>query len=107
MAETGQIPGWQLSDEELAAAIGASEKAMRAAYPRHPGLVAEAHRPGLGAAEADVPRCLDPRRPDEVLRRIRLRHRTSRRRPVRATGQTGPAGSARQPGSPYGGGAAG
>src|ERR671930_590092 len=41
MAETGQIAAWQLSDGELAAAICASEKAMRAAYAQHLDLVAE------------------------------------------------------------------
>ncbi len=50
MTETGQISAWQLSDGELAAAICASEKAMRAAYAQHLRLVAEADRRGLGPA---------------------------------------------------------
>jgi hypothetical protein len=50
MAETGQTAAWQLSDGELAAAICASEKTMRAAYAQHLGLVAEADRRGLGPA---------------------------------------------------------
>jgi Domain of unknown function (DUF222)/HNH endonuclease len=48
MTATGQITAWQLSDGELAAALCASEKAMRAAYAAHLDLVAEADRRGLG-----------------------------------------------------------
>src|SRR5256885_12766076 len=48
MTETGQSAAWQLSDEELAAAICASEKAMRAAYAQHLELVAKADQRRLG-----------------------------------------------------------
>ena len=48
MTQTGQTAAWQLSDEELAAAICAAEKDMRAAYAQHLELVAEADRRGLG-----------------------------------------------------------
>ena len=48
MTEPGQTAAWQLSDGELAAAICASEKTMRAAYAQHLDLVAEADRRGLG-----------------------------------------------------------
>jgi hypothetical protein len=51
MAETGQTSAaWQLSDEQLAAALCAAEKQLRAVYARHLDLVAEAERRGLGRA---------------------------------------------------------
>lgn len=48
MAETEQTAAWQLSDEELASMLCATEERLRIEYARQLELVAEADRRGLG-----------------------------------------------------------
>ncbi|MEU4248843.1 DUF222 domain-containing protein [Amycolatopsis sp. NPDC026612] len=48
MAETEHTAAWQLSDDELASMLCATEKRLRIEYARHLELVAEADRRGLG-----------------------------------------------------------